>query len=138
MHADQVGTATVLAPTVLARSHHAAAHAHAHAHAHALHGCTLRGRGHLNFWVTCTCTRTCTCTQAAVNLNLWITEDDANLDPSSGGLVVYHAQAPVAMAGALYNAGTAQGKAARHRMLAASAYRNTTVPYRANRMVRHP
>ena len=26
---------------------------------------------------------------AAVNLNFWVTPDDANLDPSSGGLVVY-------------------------------------------------
>lgn len=26
---------------------------------------------------------------ATVNLNFWVTPDDANLDPSSGGLVVY-------------------------------------------------
>lgn len=26
---------------------------------------------------------------ASVNLNFWVTPDDANLDPSSGGLVVY-------------------------------------------------
>lgn len=26
---------------------------------------------------------------AAVNLNFWVTPDEANLDPSSGGLVVY-------------------------------------------------
>lgn len=27
--------------------------------------------------------------KAAVNLNFWITEDSANLDPDSGGIVVY-------------------------------------------------
>lgn len=26
---------------------------------------------------------------ASVNLNFWVTPDDANLDPDSGGLVVY-------------------------------------------------
>ena len=26
---------------------------------------------------------------ATVNLNFWVTPDDANIDPSSGGLVVY-------------------------------------------------
>ncbi len=31
---------------------------------------------------------------AAVNVNFWITPDDANLDPSSGGLVVYDKEAP--------------------------------------------
>lgn len=31
---------------------------------------------------------------AAVNLNFWITPDEANLDPESGGLVVYMKEAP--------------------------------------------
>lgn len=31
---------------------------------------------------------------AAVNMNFWITEDDANLDPDSGGLLVYRKAAP--------------------------------------------
>jgi tetratricopeptide (TPR) repeat protein len=31
---------------------------------------------------------------AAVNVNFWITPDDANLDPHSGGLVVYRTEAP--------------------------------------------
>lgn len=31
---------------------------------------------------------------AAVNLNFWITPDEANLDPSSGGLVVYPKMPP--------------------------------------------
>lgn len=29
---------------------------------------------------------------AAVNFNLWLTPNDANMDPSSGGLIVYHAK----------------------------------------------
>lgn len=32
--------------------------------------------------------------QAAVNVNLWITPDDANLDPNSGGLVIFTAKPP--------------------------------------------
>jgi hypothetical protein len=32
---------------------------------------------------------------AAVNVNFWITPDDANLDQGSGGLVVYDVQAPI-------------------------------------------
>ena len=32
---------------------------------------------------------------AAVNVNFWITPDDANLDPEFGGLVVYDVQAPL-------------------------------------------
>lgn len=31
---------------------------------------------------------------AAVNMNFWITEDEANLDPESGGLLVYRKAAP--------------------------------------------
>ncbi|MBL94524.1 MAG: hypothetical protein CFH06_01100 [Alphaproteobacteria bacterium MarineAlpha3_Bin5] len=32
---------------------------------------------------------------AAVNVNFWITPDAANLNPKSGGLVVYDAEAPL-------------------------------------------
>jgi len=32
---------------------------------------------------------------AAVNVNFWITPDDADLDPDSGGLIVWDAQAPI-------------------------------------------
>ena len=31
---------------------------------------------------------------AAVNVNLWITDNDANLDPDSGGMIVYKEKAP--------------------------------------------
>ena len=33
--------------------------------------------------------------QAAVNFNLWVTPDSANLEPGSGGLVVYSRRAAV-------------------------------------------
>ena len=32
---------------------------------------------------------------AAINVNFWITPNSANLDPSSGGLVVYNTEAPL-------------------------------------------
>ena len=32
---------------------------------------------------------------AAVNMNLWLTPDDANLDPDGGGLIIYRTRAPV-------------------------------------------
>ena len=32
---------------------------------------------------------------AAINVNFWITPDTANLDPRSGGLVVYDVEAPM-------------------------------------------
>jgi hypothetical protein len=31
---------------------------------------------------------------AAVNVNIWLTPDSANLDPTSGGMDVYDAEAP--------------------------------------------
>jgi len=40
---------------------------------------------------------------AAVNVNFWITPDDANLDEESGGLVVYDVQAPLNWDFDIYN-----------------------------------
>ena len=40
---------------------------------------------------------------AAVNINFWITPDDANLDPDSGGLIVWDAAAPLDWGFARYN-----------------------------------
>ncbi len=40
---------------------------------------------------------------ARVNLNFWITPDDANLDPKSGGMVVYDVPAPAAWGFDEYN-----------------------------------
>lgn len=40
---------------------------------------------------------------ARVNLNFWVTPDDANLDPDSGGMVIYDVPAPAAWGFAEYN-----------------------------------
>ena len=69
--------------------------------------------------------------QAAVNVNFWITPDDANLDPESGGLVVWDVSAPLDWDFAKYNSDT---KAIRD-FLARTGARPITIPYRANRAV---
>ena len=68
---------------------------------------------------------------ATVNVNFWITRDDANLDPQSGGLVIWDKCAPREWDFAAYN-----GEAAPIReFLARSKARSVRVPYRANRAV---
>ena len=68
---------------------------------------------------------------AAVNVNFWITEDSANLDPGSGGLLVYPQDAPQEWGFAKYN----------HDPATILGYLDSTsgeplrVPYRANRAV---
>ena len=73
--------------------------------------------------------------QAAVNLNLWITDSSANTDPSSGGLVVFHTQAPADMAFQIYNRDTPEARAAREALLAKDGHAKTRVAYAANRLV---
>jgi hypothetical protein len=68
---------------------------------------------------------------AAVNVNFWITPDDANLDPESGGLVVWDKPAPLDWSFDHYNG--APGKI--RDFLAQSGARSVRVPYRANRAV---
>jgi Tetratricopeptide repeat len=70
---------------------------------------------------------------AAVNVNFWITPDEANLDPESGGLVIWDKPAPLDWGFAQYNNPNA-GQAIRD-FLARSGARSVTVPYRANRAV---
>ena len=70
---------------------------------------------------------------AAVNVNFWITPDEANLDPDSGGLVVWDQPAPLEWTFAQYNSPGA-GLAIRE-LLARTGARKVTVPYRANRAV---
>jgi tetratricopeptide (TPR) repeat protein len=68
---------------------------------------------------------------AAVNVNFWITPDSANLDPQSGGLVIWDQAAPPEWDFAAYN-----GEAAPIReFLARSGARSVRVPYHANRAV---
>jgi Tfp pilus assembly protein PilF len=68
---------------------------------------------------------------AAVNVNFWITPDEANLDPEHGGLVVWDVPAPMGWDFAKYN----DDVPAARDFLARSGARPVTVPYRANRAV---
>ena len=68
---------------------------------------------------------------AAVNVNFWITPDEANLDPDSGGLVVWDAPAPLDWDFEKYN----KDVTAARDFLARSGAKKITVPYRANRAV---
>jgi len=68
---------------------------------------------------------------AAVNVNFWITPDDANLDPATGGLVVYEVDAPLDWDFWAYNADAELIRA----FLARNDARSITIPYRANRAI---
>lgn len=70
---------------------------------------------------------------AAVNVNFWITPDDANLDPASGGLIIWDKPAPLEWSFAQYNNPNA-GDTIR-KFLADSGAKAITVPHRANRAV---
>jgi len=68
---------------------------------------------------------------AAVNVNFWITPDEANLDPESGGLIVWDKAAPLDWDFDKYN--TDEG--AIRRFLTEAGAKPVTIPYRANRAV---
>jgi hypothetical protein len=68
---------------------------------------------------------------AAVNVNFWITEDDANLDPESGGMVVHPALAPAEWRFEDFNGDSARMQA----FLAEAGGAPITIGYRANRAV---
>jgi len=70
---------------------------------------------------------------AAVNVNFWITDEDANLDSSSGGLVVYAKQAPKDSEFTDFN--SQKGLLKARQMIEADGKSNITVPYRQNRIV---
>jgi len=70
---------------------------------------------------------------AAVNVNFWITPDDANLDPESGGLVVWDVAAPSDWDDDSFN--RPDQTAAIRAFLAEKDAKPTTIPYRANRAV---
>jgi len=69
--------------------------------------------------------------QAAVNVNFWITPDDANRDPESGGLVVWDKKAPLDWDFARYNSDEAAIRA----FLAEKRAKPVAVPHRTNRAV---
>ncbi|HEU0096990.1 MAG TPA: hypothetical protein VFQ52_11100, partial [Rhizomicrobium sp.] len=68
---------------------------------------------------------------AAVNVNFWITPDSANLDPESGGLVVWDVGAPLDWTFERYNCSDAEIR----ELLQRKGARATRIPYRANRAV---
>jgi hypothetical protein len=68
---------------------------------------------------------------AAVNVNFWITPDDANQDASTGGLLLYDVTAPLDWDFEAYN----RGGRKIHDLLAARGARPTRIPYRCNRAV---
>ena len=69
--------------------------------------------------------------QANVNLNFWITPDSANMDPKSGGLIVYKRAPPEAWTFADYNYFGSEGKIVAH----VAGGGQVVVPYRQNRLV---
>lgn len=68
---------------------------------------------------------------AAVNINFWITPDEANQDPQGGGLVVWDKAAPLDWDFAKYNS----DESAMQAFLTQAGARPHTIPYRANRAV---
>ena len=68
---------------------------------------------------------------AAVNVNFWVTPDEANRDPTSGGLVVHKARAPSDWAFRTYNSDSAR----MGQFLEETGDEPVTVPYRRNRVV---
>jgi len=69
--------------------------------------------------------------QAAVHVHFWIAPDDANQDPTSGGLVVWDVKAPRDWDFARYNTDEAAIRA----FLAGENAKPIVVPHRANRAV---
>jgi len=70
---------------------------------------------------------------AAISVNFWITPDDANLDPKSGGLVIWDKTAPLNWDRAKMN--YIDMRAARREFLAHCKAQSLTIPYRSNRAV---
>lgn len=68
---------------------------------------------------------------AAVNVNFWITPDSANLDPASGGLILWDKESPPDWPFAEYNVAGPRVR----RFLEKSGAKAIRVPYRANRAV---
>ena len=68
---------------------------------------------------------------AAVNVNFWITPDESNKDPSSGGMLLYDVKAPGDWDFDTYNRNGERIQA----LLAERGARATYIPYRCNRAV---
>jgi hypothetical protein len=70
---------------------------------------------------------------AEVNVNFWIAPEEANLDPESGGLVIWDKPAPLEWSYAQYNSANA-GQTIRD-FLTQSGAKSVNVPHRTNRAV---
>ena len=70
---------------------------------------------------------------AAVNVNFWITPDDANLNSDSGGLVVWDKEAPREWDFKAYNSDKNRGRI--YEWLTQQGAQEIKIPYRANRAV---
>ena len=68
---------------------------------------------------------------AAINVNFWITPNSANLDPSSGGLVVYNTEAPLEWGFSRYN----KNEQKIREEILKSNQKKTIVPHNENRAV---
>ena len=68
---------------------------------------------------------------AAVNVNFWITDDAANLEPAQGGLLVYPQDAPAEWGFAKFNSDSETVQ----RYLQSTGEAPLRIPYRANRAV---
>jgi tetratricopeptide (TPR) repeat protein len=68
---------------------------------------------------------------AAVNVNFWITPDEANLDPATGGMIVYDLEAPPDWGFKSYNEHGAKITALLRQRRSAATY----IPYKANRAI---
>jgi tetratricopeptide (TPR) repeat protein len=68
---------------------------------------------------------------AAINVNFWITPDEANLDPDHGGLVIWDVAAPLDWNFVKYNSANDEIR----EFLRSNNAKSVTVPYRANRAV---
>jgi Flp pilus assembly protein TadD len=71
--------------------------------------------------------------QAAVNVNFWITPANANLNPKSGGLIVYNAPAPLEWDFKAYNSYNSKERIAEY--LKNISPDKSIVPYKENRAV---
>jgi len=70
--------------------------------------------------------------QAAINVNVWITPDEANLDSRSGGLVVFTAKPPAEWEFKDYNTNT---DFVVEQLLRPTNFANVTIPHKQNRAV---
>lgn len=68
---------------------------------------------------------------AAINVNFWITPEAANLDPDSGGMIVYDLEAPLSWAFRQYN----ERPDLIRELMARHQPRAIRIPYRQNRAI---